>query len=185
MHLCLSCRFVSPAGSLLCGRCGRSFGGRLCSRHHLSPAGSQFCVQCGKQELTESTLFLSLGWVSRLIAWGGALLLISLITHHASGLAYGLWAVAWWAVVHLLNVCPCAVVRELVRALTWLLALLLLSWLLPGTAGARLRGALLGTLRWTGHAAFRMTRAFGVWLYRRVEGAPAAPEKTEKKKKKH
>ncbi len=185
MRLCLSCRFVSPADSLLCGRCGRSFGGRLCPRHHLSPAGSRFCVQCGKQELTESTLFLSLGWLSRLIAWGAVLLLVSLLTHHAGGFAHCLWTAACWALVHLLNVCPCAVVGEAVGALTWLLALLLLSWLLPGTAGARLRGALLGTLRWTGRVASRMTRAFGVWLYRRVEGAPATPEKTEKKKKKH
>ncbi len=180
MRLCLSCRFVSPADSLLCGRCGRSFGGRLCPRHHLSPAGSRFCVRCGKQELTESTLFLSMGWLSRLIAWGAVLLLISLIARHAGGLARSLWAVAWWALIHLLNICPCAVVRELVRALTWLLALLLLSWLLPVAAGARLRGALFGTLRWTGHIASRMTRAFGVWLYRRVEGAAVTPEKKKK-----
>jgi len=185
MRLCLSCRFVSPAASLLCGRCGRSFGGRLCPRHHLSPVGSRFCVQCGKQELTDATLFLSLGWLSRLLAWGVALLLISLITHHAGGLAHGLWAVAWWALVHLLNICPCVVMRELVGVLTWLLALLLLSWLLPGIAGARLRGALFGTLRWTWHVASRMTHAFGGWLYRRVEGAPATPEKSGKKKKKH
>ena len=185
MRLCLSCRFVSPAGSLLCGRCGRSFGGRLCPRHHLSPAGSQFCVQCGKKELTDSTLFLTLGWLSRLLAWGMALLLLSLLSHHVGGLAHSLWSVACWSLLHLLNICPCVVVQGMVRALTWLLALLLLSWFLPGTAGARLQGALFGTLRWTGRTAYHMARAFGVWLYRRVEGAPATSGKSEKKKKKH
>lgn len=185
MRVCLSCWFVSPVGSLLCGRCGRSFGGRLCPRHHLSPAGSQFCVQCGKQELIEATLFLSLGWLSRLIAWGAVFLLISLITHHAGGLAHSFWAVASWALIHMLNICPCAVVQKTVKALTWFPALLLLSWLLPGATGTRLRGALLGTLRWTGTVVYRMLRGFGGWLYRRVEGSPAPSEKSEKKKKKH
>lgn len=185
MRLCLSCRFVSPAGSLLCGRCGRSFGGRLCPRHHLSPAGSQFCVQCGKKELTDPTLFLPLGWLSRLLAWGVALLLLSLISHHVGGLAGSLWSLACWSLIHLLNVCPCAIVQGVAKASIWLLALLVFSWFLPGPAGTRLRGALLGTLHWTGRIAYRLTRGFGRWLHHRVEGAPATSEKTEKKNKKH
>ena len=185
MRLCLSCRFVSPAGSLLCGRCGRSFGGRLCPRHHLSPAGSQFCVQCGKKELTDATLFLSFGWLSRLLAWGMALLLISFITHHAGSLVRSLWAVACWSLIHLLNICPCAVVQQMMRIVSWLLALLLLSYFLPASGGTRLRGVLLGALRWSGRVAYRLTRGFGRWLYHRIEGASPTSEKTQTQKKKH
>lgn len=183
MRLCVSCRFVSPPGSLLCGRCGRSFDGRLCPRHHVSPAGSRFCVRCGHKELTETTLWLPLGWLSRLLAWGTALLLISLAAHHAGGIVQGLWAVARWVLMGLLGIRPCALLRAVGAILSWGVALLILSWLLPGAAGGRLRGVLLGLLHWAGQTSFRLARWTGRWLYRRVEGAPAVPKKAEKKKK--
>ncbi len=152
MCLCLSCRFVSPADSLRCGRCRRSFGGRLCPRHHLSPAGSQFCVQCGKQELTDATLSLSLGWLNRLLAWGIVLLCVSFIARHTPRLLGSLWSVLCWALIHLLGLCPCTLLQGAARILSWIGALLLLSLILPGGLGARFRALLFSTLRWTGYA---------------------------------
>lgn len=183
MRLCLSCRFVSPTGALRCGRCGRSFGGRLCPRHHLSPAGSQFCVECGRQDLTEAALFLPLGWVSRLVAWSLVLLAVSLLAHHAGRGAGLLWPLAAWTLVHVLNVCPCSVIRAIIRLAAWLVALLLVSWCLPREVGQPMRAFLLHSLRWSGRWLYRMTGAVLTWLRRCVEGERENDKKAAKKKK--
>lgn len=184
MRLCLSCRFVSPAGALRCGRCGRSFGGRLCPRHHLSPAGSQFCVECGRQDLTEAALFLPLGWVSRLVAWGLVLAVVSLLAHHTGGVAGLLWRVTSWGLIHLLDICPCGLMRALFRLAAWLLALLLLSWCLPREMGQPVRALLFRSLHGSGHFLYRATHALFGGLHRWVEGEKGADKKAGKKKKK-
>ena len=183
MRLCLSCRFVSPADALFCGRCGRSFGGRLCPRHHRSPAGSKFCVHCGRQELTQATLHLPLGWLSRLTAWGCVLLALSLLAHHFGSLAWSAVCLANWTLIHVLNLCPCAVWKGAVLGSQWLLALFLVSWLLPGSTGQRLRTGLRHALHWTFRAGKRLALGFGRGMLRLAEGAPSKTETKDKKKK--
>ena len=68
MRLCLTCFHIWPSGALFCGRCGRSFGHRLCQRRHESPPSARVCTKCGSHELTTPTLYLSLGCLSGLVA---------------------------------------------------------------------------------------------------------------------
>ena len=182
MRLCLTCRFVSPDGALLCGRCGRSFDGRLCPRHHLSPAGSQFCVQCGRQDLTEATLHLPLGWLSRVCAWGFVFLCLSTITHHAGSLVGIFWDMICWGLIHLLNISPCWLLREGIRAVTWLIALLVVSYILPSPLGSHFRTSLIHALRWGSRTAVGIALMTSHWVFYRVEGAPKNDGKKSKKK---
>jgi len=58
---CLRCNHASPVGSVFCGRCGRSFGCRVCPSGHRSPAAAKWCVVCGKpgKDLSDATRFAS------------------------------------------------------------------------------------------------------------------------------
>lgn len=127
MRFCLSCRLISPAEALFCGRCGSSSGGRLCPRHHRSPAGSLFCVHCGRQELTLSTLHLPFGWLSRLAVWLCVLLTLSFVAHRFGSLAQSAVCLADWTLIHVLNVYPDAVWRIIILSSQCLLAVFLAS----------------------------------------------------------
>lgn len=77
MRWCLACKRFSGDGPI-CSSCGRSFGGRLChgKKRHLSPPDAKFCNQCGSTNLLEAASYVPLGWLSRLLTWGGLLMML-------------------------------------------------------------------------------------------------------------
>ena len=124
MRLCLSCYHMWPGDALLCGHCGRSFGGRLCARRHRSPTGARCCVQCGLTELTVPTRSLPLGWLPVLLS-AGILLLAGL----------SLW-----------RFLEPSVLAETHRFFAWLTVIAVIVLCLPGGFGRRVRRSASRTL---------------------------------------
>ena len=120
MRLCLSCYHIWPGEAILCGHCGRSFGGRLCARRHLSPASARCCIQCGHPQLTESTASFPLGWIPLLLCLGAVL-------------GSGLWL--WHRVERPLLV-------QVQQVAVWTVILWLALMLLPGSFGYNVRRSL-------------------------------------------
>lgn len=117
MRLCLTCYRVWPREAILCGHCGRSFGGRRCPRRHLSPAAARCCVQCGATPLTEPTASVPLAWLPLGLAWGSALLVV-----------IGLWHAVQRPLL-------AALARDLERLAAWTIVIGLVLMLLPGDLG--------------------------------------------------
>lgn len=79
MRICLTCRNASPTDAMFCLNCGRSFGSRICDKHHLSPTASRYCTSCGSPELSRSTRSVEFGCLLRIFACALTLLLFKLI----------------------------------------------------------------------------------------------------------
>ena len=145
--LCLSCRRASPAGSVYCGGCGRTFGSRICGNGHRNrpSPGLACCTTCGSVELTDAARYVPLRWVATLLASLTALCIWRWAVAHIALLGGLLWRGVLDVLALLLDRTPCEMVRDLRQALSWLLTLWLLGWamlLLPGrggTAGTLLR----------------------------------------------
>ena len=154
MKLCLSCRRLWPREALLCGYCGCSFGGRLCSRRHISPASARCCIICGQTELTPPTGYLPLGWLIALLTWGGLMLA-------------GLWF--WQSVRHpLMN--GLEQIAVMVAAVGIVLALV------PGPLGRGMRMSVSRLLRGVWRlllfgAGYRLLRVTSRWLHGLVDGS--------------
>lgn len=134
----MGCKRLSPAGSLYCGFCSRSFGARYCQNKHANAPAVRCCTTCASPMLSESTNFLSLKWIGLALSGGTAVLAWKwLIAHLALALAL-IGAVAAWILAVLLNTTPCRVVQGAHLLVLWLVAL----WasgrvlrLLPGGGG--------------------------------------------------
>jgi len=142
MKLCLSCYHLWPVEALLCGQCGRSFGGRLCARRHHSPPSSRVCVHCGLTELTAPTAYVPLGWVIPVLLGCGFLLAMSAGWHLAQPAAFA------WLKSAFVYVCLGAVI----------------IFLLPGRLGRDVRRLVTRFLRGAWRlllfgAGYRMLRA--------------------------
>lgn len=147
MRLCLSCYRLWPRSALFCGACGRSFGGRLCPSRHLSPANAHVCVQCGKDEMSEPTAGLYLGWLPTLLS-GLCLLLAWKWTWHHLAFVYAiLLASVNLALRLLVDAGPHAVERLTAQVAGWAVFLTVALHLVPGRKGRDLRQALFGALR--------------------------------------
>ena len=153
MKFCLSCRHLSSSRelsgeSLFCPHCGLSFGVRRCTackKKPSSPRDAGHCVHCGGQNLTDATAYLELGWLVKLLVWGGIFLL-------------GRWVWGWFVGTRVavgegtVSTLP-SLLPLLDRALFWLLFFGLwyvLLGLLPRTEP--LRKLMLGALKAVGKA---------------------------------
>lgn len=127
MILCLSCHALSPSGSIYCWRCGRSFGGRRCRARHLSPRPARSCSQCGSRELSQPTGSLGLGWLTRLLAWLVALLLLRVVLTYLDFVLGALW----WAGSLAFGLATGASLARVASALAaWVLTLLTVTAIL-------------------------------------------------------
>ena len=147
--LCLSCRRASPAGSVYCGGCGRTFGSRICgSGHRNRPApGLACCTTCGSLELTEAARYVPLRWAGTLLATLISLFAWRWAVAHVIFLASLLWRGALIVLALLLDTTPCEILWDVRRGLSWLLTLWMFGWamtLLPGRGGGL--GSLLRSL---------------------------------------
>jgi len=174
--VCLSCRRASPTGSVYCGRCGRTFGSRICEKGHRNrPApGLACCTSCGSMELTEAARYVPLRGAGIVLACLATLGVWRWAIAHLTLLGGLLWRGALDALALLLDWAPCEIVQDLRRGLSWLLTLWLLGWamaLLPGRGGAlgtllrSLPGAILKT---TAGAARPLPRLLGRALFKLV-----------------
>lgn len=79
MRYCLACRNLSGEGAY-CTRCGRSFGGRLCTgkQRHLNPPDALYCGQCGSRNLAEPAESIPLGSPFKLLLLLGLGIVIAL-----------------------------------------------------------------------------------------------------------
>jgi hypothetical protein len=170
MVFCITCRYVSPSGSIFCSHCGRTFGARLCPSRHRNPIDAQHCVQCGKPKLTDPTRYLAFGWFSAVIAWTVIALVIKVIICNIKQIGNWLEAIGGWAIVHLFGVSPCWVVMLLDRLMFWYLLLMGLSFLLPIPTGPRLRANLL-TVAWKAiRVATNLAKVVLLWLFKLLIG---------------
>lgn len=160
MRLCLSCYRLSPGGSLYCGNCGRSFGGRLCPARHISPVTSAFCVQCGSQQLTAPTWYLPLGWMSRLILLACVSFIGRWLWLNRSLVGQALASGFTWGLIHLLNLQPRAAGQMIACdariALNWLILFVIALALVPGKVGKKVRRLVFRLLRWLWRLPFRL-----------------------------
>jgi hypothetical protein len=158
--LCLSCFSLSPAGSLFCQGCGRSFGARLCGskkRHRNHPA-AQFCSQCGSDNLTDPTLYLPFGCVTWILSWALVFLIARWLWPH-------LRAAAGWAFNNIAGLICCLLNYAIYWSVLLLMIYLFLT-LIPGEAGKHLRQVFSQVLRlivrltaYTIKAVFSLLRA--------------------------
>ena len=183
--VCLSCRRASPAGSVYCGGCGRTFGSRICGKGHRNrPApGLACCTTCGSLELTEATRYVPLRGTGIVLAGLAALGVWRWAIAHLALLGGLLWRGALDALAVLLDQAPCQIVSDLRRGLSWLLTLWLLGWamaLLPGRGGALgifLRSLPGAILKAAARVARPLPRLLGLALFKLVW----QPERTKMK----
>ena len=138
MRLCLSCRRVSPGGSIFCGYCARSFGMRLCANKHKNAPHVLCCTTCASPDLTEATQFVPLGCLPIGLSLLCGLALWRWCLAHLCFLGTAAWVFALWLVSLLLGLSPCAINRlfwDGVRGLIMLWLLGTLLSLLPGQGG--------------------------------------------------
>ena len=182
---CLTCLFASPVGSAFCGRCGRSYGCRVCSSAHRSPMASNWCVVCGKpdKDMSRPTRYVPLAWCSHLAAWSALVAAFLWGLNHVSAVMGGIVSAGFWAVRHLFGTTPCALVVAAYRAMTVLAAIYILTFVLPGKAGSRVRQAITTAL--SRMPALVWTLARWCWRIARllVEGSAgkAAKERGQKR----
>ena len=180
---CLSCYFASPVGSTFCSRCGRGFGAKICSSGHKSPRGSRYCIVCAKagNDLSEATNYLAIAWVSRAIGWLLMAWCMLLVVRNPVGFALLFAHGGLWALSAALGASECAVLRAIYRAILWLSVIYLLSFLLPGGAGATCRRGLIHLIG----QFFKCTRFVVVGAYRLarllLEGARKSDQHDRKK----
>ena len=86
MILCLSCRALSPTGSLYCQRCRKSFGVKRCPKGHPNPASARYCTQCASESLGPSTPYLPLGLFVRALTWLILLSCLKVAIAHGPGI---------------------------------------------------------------------------------------------------
>jgi len=100
MRICLKCRSVSARNASYCGRCGGAFGGLRCSSGHLSPglAKRSFCPVCRTAELVQPVPSMNLGIVTRIVAWGLALLALKYLFAHLGLIAHELILALEWII---------------------------------------------------------------------------------------
>ena len=79
MIYCISCKSLSPHRSRFCARCAKSFGFCYCPKGHSSPSSAQCCINCGSQELSSSTAYINLRFVTLLVALAITLVLLKLV----------------------------------------------------------------------------------------------------------
>ena len=176
---CLRCHHASPVGAVFCGRCGRSFGCRVCGSGHRSPAYAKWCVACGKpgKELSEATPFVPVSGISRIMGWGAMLACLLFVLRNPAPAASGAASATLWLVSHALGVSDCAVVRA-VRLGAYLVVLAyLLSYLLPASAGAAVRRAIAAALARLPRLAWGTARFLWRAAVVMVEGPRTEPKK--------
>ena len=155
--VCLRCMYASPIGSTFCARCGAGFGARVCSSGHANPPTARFCTHCGKtdSELSAATNYLSIRPVAVVLACAATLGLFLYLVHHIAcvlGVILTLMAAA-------LGTSPCAVVCWIYRAAVWVIAVYLLSFLLPRGAGPWVRNAMGAVLSKAPRVLWTVARA--------------------------
>jgi hypothetical protein len=178
MRFCLTCRRLSPGGTLFCSTCGHSWGGRLCPKGHRNPGNAQFCATCGKPDLTAATGYVPLGCpvqAASLLVLAAA---VRWVWHHAAYLLRGVWAIGLWGASLVSGVPAAALEQGVMRLVSWFAALYVLSLFLPSWLANPLRKGLSVAagfaLRLVGQAAALVWRAATA---RRTESAGKAGNK--------
>lgn len=180
---CLTCRYASPVGAIFCGRCGRGFGARICTSGHACPPASRFCTTCRKpeSELSESTGYIPIGWATKLLAWSAMLGCLQFAVRHASEVMAATLAAAMWLAAHMLGVSQGALVGGLYRAVWWLIAIYLLSFLLPGSVGQSVRRVIAFALSRLPRVTWAVVRILLMAMRLIVDGR-SSKDKSDKKK---
>ena len=179
--LCLSCKTVSPHGTIYCNGCGRSLGCRSCGSGHVNPMSAKRCGSCGSGDLSEPTRCLALTGLHRVVAWGVTLLVMVWALHHLSRVVGSAWSAVCWGTRSLFGAGDRENARYATAVLTWFLMALLVSLVLPDPAGSSIRRAMLLAARWAVKATVVAVPRVAVALYRLVEGKGQAEKKSKKR----
>jgi hypothetical protein len=168
-------------GAAFCERCGRGFGARICSSGHRNSCSARWCGVCGKPEgeLSESTPYVPLAPVSRIMGWTLVLLALRCVLHHPAGILAVAAGMVGWTLSHLLGLDPCALLTGAERTGAWLLILYGLTFVLPGPVGASARRALSWLCTRGARVILLLVRAVARGVYRAVEGN-AEPDRTRR-----
>ena len=62
MKYCYNCGRITAGEPLYCNFCGRSYGVKLCPRHHVNPRVAEVCSQCGSRDLSTPQPRVSFWW---------------------------------------------------------------------------------------------------------------------------
>ena len=176
---CLTCFYASPLGSVFCARCGRGFGGRVCTSGHKNPSAAKFCATCRKPEaeMSEATAYVSVATLSRLIAWALMLTCLGYIVHHPGAVACELVAWALWLAAHALGTTQCSIVTGVYRIAAWLAVIYAASFVMPGGAGQFVRRGMASALSRLPRALWAASHA--LWLL--VSGQSSKDSKDKQK----
>ena len=120
MRLCLTCRRLSPGGTVYCTQCACTWGCRICPRGHRNAMRSLFCGTCGIDDLTTATAYLPLGWLNRCLT---TLMLVGVwrwLFHHGRLVGRGVFAIAALALSILFDTTPGTLCSYAIRMVIWL-----------------------------------------------------------------
>lgn len=139
MILCLACGRVSPGDSLYCSHCARSLGARVCANKHAdNRLSARCCATCGSPLTAPAAACLRLGWLTTLVTFLVALLILRLLITNA-GTVLCLTTSAGVELAAFLFAVPSGCVWMRLREFAYVLFLLWLfgQWmlLLPGKGG--------------------------------------------------
>ena len=182
MRLCLRCGYMAArlrdnqeASALFCQGCGRTYRCRIDERGHVSQPNALFCRVCGSQSLSESTPYLDLTFLPRIVAvlclaaacrifWHNGRLLLCLTIRAGIG-----------GIAALFGVQDKAVWTALASAASWAFLILIGSLLIPG--GKQVRHLLGRALGVSARTAWRVVSA--AWFGLVVGGRTPKKEKRQ------
>jgi hypothetical protein len=90
---CVSCKRISPAGSVYCAYCPgrRCFNGIMCKNNHRNQIGTKTCPHCGTDEFSDHTWGLPTGYMVAPLTLLAVAYLWKIGLAHGSDIGHGLW----------------------------------------------------------------------------------------------
>lgn len=180
MIYCLECRHFSPAQSVWCTSCRKTFNGVRCPKGHLTRmVGREHhcCSTCGSEDVSQFARSINLRPLSRGIAWLIAIIIGRFVCGHLfeiGGLAAN---IAAWGISSVLGV-P---ITHLVCVVVWVCVLLIITWVtslfLPAI-GPVIRRHLIFSLRLGLTGAWRLACLIARAVFRLVEGSSRSSKET-------